>query len=143
MPPFNFNDLLRKLVGVLADVYDAHFVCATIASEVALHTSLTTLVGLSDPLRQHYDVWICDQAGELEQQRWPVDKVSFEPFIEAGNAIRLEKINQPVTEIISSDLWLLPKDEILGVSLTRNSIENNGTPSVSLVSYGSSRQLPR
>ena len=120
---------MQRLVSVLADVYDAHFVCATIASEVAAHTSTTTLVGLSDPLRQHYDIWICDQDGKLQQQRWPTNKVSFDIFFVAGQAVQLEKINQPVTEIISSDLWLLPRDEILGVPLTHDSTGSNGTPS--------------
>jgi PAS domain S-box-containing protein len=115
-------------VGKLADVYDAHFVGETIASEVAAYTSVTTLVGLSDPLRQHYDIWICQYDGELIQHRWPNSKASFDPIIEAGGAIRLEKINQPVTEIVNSELWLLPSEEILGVTITHASTESQVTP---------------
>jgi len=121
-------ELLQRLVGKLADVYDAHFVCETIATEVAAYTSVTTLVGLSDPLRQHFDIWIGQHDGELIQHRWPNSKASFEPIIEAGGAIQLEKINQPVTEMINSELWLLPSEEILGVTITHASTESQVTP---------------
>jgi PAS domain S-box-containing protein len=124
----HLHELLQKLTGELTDVYDAHLVCATIASEVAAYTSVTTLVGLSDPLRQHYDIWICQHGGEPTQHRWPTDKASFETIIEAGGAIRLQKISQPVTEIVNSKLWLLPSEEILGVTITHDPTENQLTP---------------
>jgi PAS domain S-box-containing protein len=124
----HLHELLQKLVDELADVYDAHFVCETIASGVAAYTSVKTLVGLSDPLRQHYDIWICQQNGELIQHRWPNSKASFEPFIEASGAILLEKINQSVAEMVNSELWLLPSEEILGVTITHASTESQATP---------------
>ncbi len=122
------HQLLNKLVGELNDVYDAHFVCATIAAEVATFTSVTTLVGLSDPSLQHYDIWIAEGDAQFSQQRWPTSKASFKPFLESDKAIRLEKINQPVSEIVNSELWILPREEIWGVTLTQRGSANQASP---------------
>jgi PAS domain S-box-containing protein len=123
-----FHRLQNRLIHELSDVYDAHFVCATIASEVAASTAVTTLVGLSDPLRQHYDIWIAKDDGTLTQHRWPTAKASLEPFLEGGDPIRLEKISQPVSEIVNSELWLLPKEDLLAVNLTHGNSEDQVSP---------------
>jgi len=120
--------LWLKLSSDLADVYDAHYVCATIATEVATQTSAMTVVGIGDPQRQHYDVWICQPDGEITQKRWPVVKASFDPILEAGSASRFEKLNRPVTELISSELWLLPREEILAVPLPHPSAGSQVAP---------------
>ncbi len=122
------HQLILKLVRELADIYDSHFVCATIASEVAAEAAVTTVVGLSDPLQQHFDIWIAEPNGSLGQHRWTTERSSFQPFLESKDAIRLEKISQPVSEIVNSELWLLPGEEIAGVRLTHASIEDPTFP---------------
>lgn len=119
-----FNELVREL----SDVYDAHFVCATIATEIAASAKVTTLVGLIDPLQQHSDIWVASRDGELSQHRWPIEKASFEPFLEAKGPVRLEKISQSVSELVNSELWLLPRDEILGVKLPFPHAADQGSP---------------
>ncbi len=116
-PNTQMLNLWQALNNELAQVFDAHFVCAAIATELATHTKTMTVVGISDPQRNYYDVWICQANGQMKQKRWSGAKASFEPFIDAGKAIFLEKFDQPVADLIQSELWLLPHDHILGIAL--------------------------
>jgi two-component system, OmpR family, phosphate regulon sensor histidine kinase PhoR len=111
------HELWLDLSVELAGVFDAHSVCAIIGTEVALKTKIVTVIGISDPQRQHYDVWICQPDGGVEQSIWSVTSASFELILEAGQATRFEKHSRPVTELINSELWMLPQDEIIAVPL--------------------------
>ncbi len=111
------QNLWLALNQELSNMFDAHFVCAAVASEVAVHTNTETIVGISDPQRKFFDVWICQADGKMKQERWVSDKASFAPFIEAEKAICIEKFDRPVAELIQSELWLRPHDAILGVPL--------------------------
>ena len=122
------HQLWLKLSNELADVFDAHSVCAIVGSEVAIQTATMTAIGISDPQRQHFDVWLCQPDGTVEQLIWPVASASFDPILKAGKAIRLEKHGRPVTELINSDLWLLPQEEILAVPLPLPVGENTVPP---------------
>lgn len=122
------HELWRSINAELASVFDAHFVCATVATEVAKHARTMTVVGISDPQRQFYDVWICDADGRVQQKRWDHARATFEPFLEAGKALRLEKYGRPVSEQLRSELWLLPRDEILGVPLPFPKSYNQPSP---------------
>ncbi len=122
------HQLWLRLTNELADVFDAHFVCATIASEITAQTSTMSVVGIRDLQQPHYNVWICRPDGELTQQRWPVARTSFEPILEAGHSIRLEKSDQPVTELINSELWILPGEGILAVPLPYASSRHQPSP---------------
>lgn len=125
------NQLLRlllKLSNELANVFDAHSVCAIIGSEVAVETKIVTVIGISDPQRQHYDVWICNPDGQVEQLIWPLLSASFEPFLKSGRPTLLEKLSQPVSELVNSELWLIPSEEILAVPLPYPAAENPVPP---------------
>ncbi len=111
------HQLWRSITSELTSVFDAHFVCATVASEVAKHMEITAVVGIRAPQQEFYDVWICHADGSMQQKRWDSDKASFGAILEAGSAVRLEKFSRPVTEQIKSELWLLPREEILAVPL--------------------------
>jgi signal transduction histidine kinase len=106
-----FENLVRELTGV----FDAHGVCAAVASEIALYCQTTALVGISDPLHKHYDVWICDGDGNTKQSRWHGDKTSFARLFELGQASRMDKYSLSAAELVKSELWQIPKDAILGV----------------------------
>ncbi len=122
------HQLWLKLSSELASVFDAHYVCATIASEITAQTSAMSVVGIRDLQQPHYNVWICRPDGELMQQRWPVAKASFEPILEAGCSIRLKKLEQSVTELINSELWILPKEDLLAVPFPYLSSYSQITP---------------
>jgi hypothetical protein len=109
------SGLFENLVRELTDVFDAHGVCAAVASEIALYCQSPALVAISDPLGKHYDVWICDGEGSMKQSRWHDDETAFSRLIENGEPIRIEKFSLSAAELIKSDLWQLPKDAILGV----------------------------
>ncbi len=111
----SISGLFENLVRELTAVFDAHGVCAAVATEIALYTQTTTLVGISDPLHKHYDVWICDAEGEIKQNRWHGDKTSFARLLEAGEPSLMEKYSISAAELVKSELWQVPKDAILGV----------------------------
>ncbi len=113
----HLHQLWLKLSKELADVFDAHSVCAIIGSEVAIHAHVITVIGISDPQRQHYDVWICDPNGTVEQSIWPSASASFEGILEAGKVTHLEKLNRPVAELVKSELWLLVQENVFAVPL--------------------------
>jgi GAF domain-containing protein len=109
--------LFEALVRELADVFDAHGVCYTVAHEIAQYCQTTTLVSISDPLQKHYDVWICDSEGNMKQTRWHGDQTSFSRLFELGQATLFEKYSMSASELVKSELWQLPKDTILGVPI--------------------------
>jgi len=107
------HPLWQKLTNELATIFDAHFVCAAVAQEIATHTGLKTVVGMSAMQGRYFDVWICEGDGSLVQTRWNNDKSSFEPLLAYGKAQYKEKFNMPPAELVSSELWQLPKERIL------------------------------
>jgi PAS domain S-box-containing protein len=109
--------LWQKLAHELANTFDAHGVCAAVASEVAVHTRTTTVVGASGPQTKYYDVWICDKDGHIQQARWDSKRASFAPLIQAGRAVLQDKFSLPAAELINSELWQLPRQAILAVPL--------------------------
>ena len=113
----SFYPLWLRLMDELAGVFDTHFVCASIACEVAAFTQITTVVGVSGPQSEFYDVWICQADGALTQERWPAESASFEPILASDKAIRLAKLGRPTSELVSSELWLRSQDTVLAVQL--------------------------
>jgi two-component system phosphate regulon sensor histidine kinase PhoR len=107
------HELWEKLTHELADIFDAHGICATVAYKIALHTSTTTVVGMRAPQQDYYDVWVCDSLGEMEQIRWRSEKAMFDSIVEPGRVVRLEKFGRPASEVINSELWQLPHEAIL------------------------------
>ncbi len=115
--PNQIHSLWQQLAEELLNIFDAHGVCAVVASEVASFSQTTTVVGVSDPQRRYFDVWICDKDGRLQQTRWNKAHASFESFLAAGQPSLQEKFNRPPAELIRSELWQLPHERILAVPL--------------------------
>lgn len=109
--------LWQKLTLELDDIYDAHGVCAAVAYKLALHTACTTVVGLRDPQHTYYDIWICNNAGEVKQDRWNEDKTSFAPLVNEQRPLLTEKFSRPPSELVNSELWRIPEDRILSVPI--------------------------
>ncbi|MCB8966161.1 MAG: GAF domain-containing protein [Ardenticatenaceae bacterium] len=116
--------LWRQLTRELHGVFDTHGVCAVVAGEIAAHTGIKTVVGVQDPQRKYYDVWVCDEKGRLTQSRWSNHKASFAPLIAAGRARKTEKFGRPPDELINSELWQLPHQFIYSVPLPFSSGDN-------------------
>ena len=111
------QQLWLTLIAELAEVFDAHFVYATIATEIAAFSGQRTVVGVADPQREYYDVWVCEPDGTLKQERWQIGKASFSPILNNGGSVHLVKLSRPVSEIIDSELWLLAEEDIYAVRL--------------------------
>ncbi len=124
-------------------MFDAHSVCAIIGTEVAVFTQIVTVVGISDPQRQHFDVWVCRPDGQIEQLIWSAEAASFESILEIGNTVRIEKIGRPVNELIKSDLWLLPQEEIAAVPLPMTHGQSSVTPPGVLCLIDPGEMLPK
>ncbi|MDT8305371.1 MAG: ATP-binding protein [Anaerolineae bacterium] len=124
--------LWQRLAAELAFIYDAHGVCASVAYEIAVYTGVKTVVALSGPLRQYYDVWICDPVGALQQTRWEGTQRAFAQLIEAKEPLRLEKFDLPAEAVIGSDLWLLARDAVVAVPLPFPRREDTAIPAGAL-----------
>ncbi|MFO7683389.1 MAG: ATP-binding protein [Chloroflexota bacterium] len=113
----NIHQLWQKLTWELADIFDAHFVCATVAQEVTAYTGLQTVVGMSAMQGRYYDVWVCDENGRLQQTRWTQEKASFEPLLKDGVPQYQSKFDLSPANLVRSELWQLPKDKILAAPM--------------------------
>ncbi|MCA9970836.1 MAG: GAF domain-containing protein, partial [Anaerolineales bacterium] len=113
----SIHALWEKLTAELTGIFDAHFVCAAVAAEVARHTNTTTVVGISDHGRHYFDVWVCDPQGNIEQARWDPNRAAFEPLIQRGKASYQDKYTLPPGQLVSSALWQLPRERILAVPM--------------------------
>lgn len=122
------HPLWQKLTNELAAIFDAHFVCATVAQEIATHTGLKTVVGMSAMQGRYYDVWICEDNGRLTQTRWDNNKSSFTPLIENGEAQYKDKFNLPPSDLVRSELWQLPKERILATPMPMANKADQLTP---------------
>lgn len=109
--------LWQRLTEKLADIFDAHGVCAIVANQIADFTKTTTVVGVAGLQGGYYDVWVCTSDGHTRQTRWDSSAASFEPLIEANKAHYRDKIDAPASELVKSELWRLPQDGILSVPL--------------------------
>ncbi|MAU01471.1 MAG: hypothetical protein CL608_30390 [Anaerolineaceae bacterium] len=111
------HGLWQRLAEELLNIFDAHGVCAVVANETAVFAQTTTVVGISDPQKKYFDVWICDKDGRLQQTRWNKEHASFASFLVAEQPTLQEKFNQPPAELIRSELWQLPRERIMAVPL--------------------------
>ncbi len=113
----DIHTLWHNLTSELASIFDAHGVCAVVAAEVAAFCQTTAVVGINDPFRKYFDVWICGPNGHIEQIRWDNKAANFAPLIEAGEPTYQEKFSRSASELIQSELWQLPNEAILALPL--------------------------
>lgn len=116
----NYNHihvLWQRITKELFNIFDAHGVLAVVAYEVAVFTKATTIVGISGPQTNYYDVWVCDKEGNLQQTRWTRDVASFDHLINTGKVRVSDKMEQTPAEVIKSQLWRYPKETILSVPI--------------------------
>lgn len=109
--------LWQKLTYELTSIFDVHGVYAAIAYEIAQYTHTMVITAVGDSQQQYYDVWICDGQGRMQQARWKSQKASFDALIESGEVQQTEKFSRPAAELINSELWQLPRREILSIPL--------------------------
>jgi signal transduction histidine kinase len=109
--------LWQQLTDKLADIFDAHGVCAIVANQIAVFTHTTTIVGVAGLQGKYYDVWVCTGDGHIQQTRWDSSTASFEALIGAGRALYLDKIELSPAELINSDLWRLPQEAVISVPM--------------------------
>jgi PAS domain S-box-containing protein len=113
----NIHVLWERLTSELSSVLDAHGVCAATAYEIAVFTGVQTVVGLSSPQEQYFDVWICSGQGELQQTRWEGPQLAFRQMVQQPGATHQQKYDLPANQVINSDLWILASDAVLSVPL--------------------------
>ncbi|MCP4426521.1 MAG: GAF domain-containing protein [Chloroflexi bacterium] len=124
----NIFALWQKLTAELANILDAHGVCATIANTIAAYTGTTTVIGSSGPQGRYYDVWIGTGDGRIQQTIWDNAKASFDPLIKAGGAAVQHKFDLSAAELINSELWQLPRETILSIPLPMPDSRSRFTP---------------
>ena len=100
--------LWQRIIRDLVGIFDAHGVCAAVAQAIAEETQLLTVVALSDPVRQDYDVWICKSTGQMNQARWQELGPTIQHFVEKGESAIIDKTSIPPGELVRTEVWQLP-----------------------------------
>jgi two-component system, OmpR family, phosphate regulon sensor histidine kinase PhoR len=116
-PLTQLHHLWQQLTLELTNIFDAHGICSVVAYEIATQTGTTTVVGVRDPQQPFFNVWVCNAAGEIRQQRWSHNQASFAPLIALKAPTYTEKFGRSASELINSELWQLPRHGILSVPL--------------------------
>lgn len=124
----HIHHLWQRLTLELAPVLDAHGVCAAAAYEISVVSGANTVIVLSGPSGEYFDVWICDPQGDLQQKRWEGEQRALRSLIEGGESVLQQRLNQPPRDIVSSDLWLLAKDSVLFLPLPYPLPTGSGKP---------------
>ncbi len=124
----NIHALWQELTNELADILDAHGVCATLAHKIAAYTGTKTVIGVSGPHSRYYDVWIGDENGRTQQTIWDGDKATFMPLIQEGEAAVHHKYDLSPAELIKSELWQLSRETIIAAPLPMPGSHSRFTP---------------
>lgn len=109
----HIHDLWEKLSQELATTYDVHGVCSAAASALAMYARTTTIVGLQEPYGRYYDIWIAQPDGESEQTRWDNGRINLTKLINPTQPTRHRKYDQSPTEIVTNELWVIPRESLL------------------------------
>lgn len=109
----NILKLWETLAHELDNIYDVHWVCASVTTEVAKFTGQQAMVALLEPHGRYYDVWISNAGEQLEQARWEQSKVNFKQLLNDQEAQIVDKYTQSASVLIKNDLWALARERIL------------------------------
>ncbi len=113
----DIHQLWQRLTAELAPILDAHGVCAAAAYEISVVTGVSTVVTLTGPASEYFDVWVCDPQGDLQQKRWEGKQRALRALITDGQVVHQQKFDQPAGDLVNSDLWLLAKESVLFLPL--------------------------
>jgi len=119
-------ELMLRFTSQLGHLLDAHGICETIAAEIGQETQVTTVVAFYNQFKSLYDVWVYRPGEKIEQTYWQFVETTIAKLANAGIPLYLDKFDIPAQEQIRSELWHLPHDGILGVTLPLP--ENEFTP---------------
>jgi signal transduction histidine kinase len=109
--------LWSHLLNELIDVFDAHGVCAAVASALAPFSSSTAVVAINDPLGENLDVWVCSEEGLLRQIRWRLDKAKLAPFDTSDHIAFVKRYHLPAEDLEMNELWQLADKSILAAPI--------------------------
>ncbi len=105
--------LWSHLLNELIDVFDAHGVCAAVASALAPFSGSTAVVAINDPLGENFDVWVCNETGHLKQIRWKIEEAKLAPFDTSDHVAFVKRYHLPAEDLEKSELWQLAGKSIL------------------------------
>ncbi|MFN2135091.1 MAG: ATP-binding protein [Candidatus Promineifilaceae bacterium] len=109
----------------MGEIFDPHFVCAAAVAGVAEQCSVQAVMALNSASQDSYDVWIAGRDSELIQERWHDSGASFGAIASAGKAVMLDKLDRPISELVSSELWLRAQDQIMAVPVLYGTGDEN------------------
>ena len=120
--------LWQDILADLGDVFDVHFVCATFSYHIARHMGTRALVVVADPDARCYDAWLTEPSGKTSQLRWTAVEAGLEAIFALTGPTRLDKLERPAAEVLSSRLWLLAKRRLFAAPLPRDDRPYNAFP---------------
>lgn len=111
-PSRDLFPMWQDILGDLVDVFDPRDICAAFSSYTAEHTGGRALTALADDDGKFYDVWISESDGSTTPERWPANESGIDNLL-TDQAIQLDKLDRPASEIISSRLWLQARHKLI------------------------------
>ncbi len=116
-----------RLIDSLADVLDAHGVCAAVARSLSEFLSTRVIVALRDPSLEQHDIWISSPGKDFYQTRWHRCYDLLDHLLDRGEPIILDARDDQLECFRSSELWPFASDHIMASPIpypTSGSIEH-------------------
>lgn len=107
---------LADLVTALSGLDDSPSIGDALARSLATRAGLTALVAI----RTHqgdFDVWLASPNAAVRREKWDRHDAGLEPFLALPQAVIFDKLAQPASDLLRQQLWLLPRQSLMAVSL--------------------------
>lgn len=117
-----------RLIESLADVFDAHGVCAELARLISDYVSSTVVVALDDSSLEEHDIWISKPGNSFYQTRWHRcdDLIAFLGEIEKPTV--LDVTNDAYSRFNKSEIWPLVSNKIGAAAIPNPSSDSSQFP---------------
>jgi two-component system phosphate regulon sensor histidine kinase PhoR len=117
-----------RLIDSLADVFDAHGVCAEVARLISDYVSSTVVVALDDPSLEEHDIWISKPGDAFYQTRWHRcdDLIAYLGEIEEPTVF--DVTDDAHSRFSTSEIWSLASDRIAAAAIPQPSSDSSEFP---------------
>jgi len=117
-----------RLIDSLAEVFDAHGVCAAVARLVSDHISSTVVVALDDPSLEEHDIWISKPGNGFYQTRWHRCDDLIAYLGKIGEPTVLDVTDGAMSRFRTSEIWALASETITAAPIPNPSSESGEIP---------------
>jgi two-component system phosphate regulon sensor histidine kinase PhoR len=117
-----------SLIDSLADVLDAHGVCAAVARSLSEFLSTRVIVALADPSLEQHDIWISYLGKDFYQTRWNRCTELLEYISGKGQPFIIDAMDDQLDCFRSSELWSFASEQIVASPIPYPGSNDNAKP---------------